>query len=116
MITLEVFIGNDYLGKAEATLTRVHETYQTPLSVAYVCPHCGDAWGRLLYRTEGTPSKWSAYMVACAKCPPYMVDTPSGVFINGGSRLELLSHLPKAALEREFILWYDYLTKEIKNG
>lgn len=116
MITLEVFIGNDYLGKAEASLTRVHETYANPLSVVYVCPNCGDAWGRLLYRVNGVMTKWTTYSVSCVKCPPHLVETPSGVLINGGSRIELLSHLPRQAVERDFNLWYNYLMKGVKDA
>lgn len=115
MITLEVFIGNDYLGKADAGLVRIHEGLYQPFSVAYLCPECGELWGRAMYRSDGKPSKWTAYSVSCVKCKSNMFDRPSGLIFNGGSNDELLKHLPRQALEREFLLWYEYTRKHHAN-
>lgn len=112
MIYLSVWKYDIYFGRTEASYVRIHETSALPNSIAYICPFCGNLWARAMYTFNGTPARWFPYMASCKSCPPYAFDSPSGIIALGGMRDEFLGHLSHAALEAEFISWFNYITKQ----
>lgn len=93
-------LGPRYLGSRPAPTMRLDRhapILHLPLSLVYICPHCGSDW----FRAEVTGSRWSPVVAACAAHPDVPESTAPGSILLPW-RQELDGQLPIAVLTYEF--------------
>jgi len=90
------FLGSRLLGVGPALPWS--ETYDAISSLVYICPTCGDAWGRMAV----TGCEWLPIRRGCAAHP--FLDRWGGSFIHPWLHSSLLAALPPEVLTYEFTL------------
>lgn len=112
MWVTQVYIDGEFIGAGEIGLVRVHDEYHPPKSLAYFCSSCGEIWARIV--VDGDPRGWFLYY---SLCPRHGLGT---IYFKYES--EHMGALPRAALEREFLLisehpgWYGRPYAKRENG
>ena len=106
-------LGPLYLGSRPAPGIAVLEhspIRHIPLSLVYICPHCGDAW----FRAEVEGSRWFPIAASCSAHGSLPEATAPGSILLSW-RQELHGHLPLPVLKYEFTTLLSHYEKAARN-
>lgn len=91
------FLGNRLLARSEALPWYTDEGGPFAVSQVFVCPRCGESWGRIL--VDSAPTDWLPVRRGCAKHPSAFDRHLGGSFLGPWRRA--WHELPDAVVEYE---------------
>lgn len=69
---------------------RTHSVLHSPHSIVYVCPQCGDAWGRIIFDTPG--SRWLPIRRQCPKHGPPLILPYNDPYTHSSAPISVWAH------------------------
>lgn len=103
------YLGNNQIGAGPAHLAFSHEIAHPPRSKLFICPECGEVWGRVVVQGDsGKIRPWESFMRKCEKhrTGGSILFCPGSLYLSWDKAY--CKSLPESVLRRELFLHLNY--------